>query len=229
MEPNQNIIEKIKKLLALSTSPNENEASTALRMAMDMLSKHNLSMTEINVEKKESVEHEEVKFTGKRFSTWRTELLNSVSDAHYCHILKVSGTGVYYIIGKQTNRQATILMFTYLANVVEFECKSHMASLSLTKQEGKTYANSFKLGMVHRLRQRLTEKKNSIILESKSNALIKVDPYTLSKAENNDYIRSKFRVTQQQESNSRINGSAYAQGDRAGNRVGLNGSRAITA
>ncbi len=70
MEPNQNIIEKIQKLLALSKSPNENEASTALRMAMDMLSKHNLSMSEINVEKKESVEHEEVKFTGKRFSTW---------------------------------------------------------------------------------------------------------------------------------------------------------------
>ena len=73
------------------------------------------------------------------------------------------------------------------------------------------------------------EKKNSIILESKSNALVKVDPYAISKAENNDYIRSKFNVRQQQESNSRINGNAYAQGDRAGNRVGLNGSRAITA
>jgi preprotein translocase subunit Sss1 len=229
MEPNQNTIEKIQKLLALSKSPNENEASVALKMAMDMLSKHNLSMSEINVEKKETVEQEEVKFTGKNFSTWRTLLLNAIADSHYCNILKVHGTGIYYIIGKHTNRQATLLMFQYLSNVVEFECKVNMADKALTKTEGKTYANSFKLGMVHRLTQRLQEKKNSIILESKSNALIKVDPYAVSKAENQEYIRNKYKVHQAQERTNNINNSAYYQGDKAGQRVGLNGSRAITA
>jgi len=45
----KNIIEKIQKLLALGgNNPNENEATNATRMAMDLLAKYNLSMSEID-------------------------------------------------------------------------------------------------------------------------------------------------------------------------------------
>jgi polyhydroxyalkanoate synthesis regulator phasin len=47
---NQQIIDKIQKLLALANSSNEHESQAAARMAQTLLTKHNLTMTEIEKE-----------------------------------------------------------------------------------------------------------------------------------------------------------------------------------
>ena len=69
----KNIIEKIQKLLALGgNNPNENEATTATQMAMDLLAKYNLSMSEVQNADTEEVTHEDYKPFGRSFPTWKT-------------------------------------------------------------------------------------------------------------------------------------------------------------
>ncbi len=48
---NEKIIDKVKKLLALSESPNEHEAKLALQRAQELLQKHNLTTKDIHKEK----------------------------------------------------------------------------------------------------------------------------------------------------------------------------------
>lgn len=45
--------EKIKKLLALSKSPNEHEAQSALAKAQQLMAEHKISMAEVEDKKKE--------------------------------------------------------------------------------------------------------------------------------------------------------------------------------
>jgi hypothetical protein len=76
---------------------------------------------------------------------------------------------------------------------------------------------------------RLQEKQQEIIRESKENALVRVDPYTLSLKENDNYAFNNFRVGGSKRMNINPYGSAYGAGYDAGGKIGLNGSRAITA
>lgn len=226
----KNIIEKIQKLLALGgNNPNENEATNATRMAMDLLAKYNLSMSEIQDADTEVVSHEDYKPGGKSFPTWKTILLNAICKAHFCKIILRPGTGTYIIIGKETNRVTSKMMFTYLCNVIDFETKQYLKDKDYDRSYGKTQGNAFRVGMAKRLESRLQEKQQEIIRESKQTALVRVDPYTLSVRENDHYAFSNFRVGSAKRMNINPYGSAYGAGYDAGGKVGLNGSRAITA
>ena len=226
----KNIIEKIQKLLALGgNNPNENEATNATRMAMDLLAKYNLSMSEIVATEQEDVSHEDFKPGGRSFPTWKTILLHAICKSHFCNLILRPGTGTYIIVGKETNRETAKMMFTYLCNVIDFETKDYLKSNNFDRSQGKTYGNEFRNGMVKRLEQRFVEKQQEIVREQQGNALIVVNPYDLAKRENDRYTYSQFRLTTGKTLGVNTGSSAYGAGYSAGGRVGLHGSRAITA
>ncbi len=226
----KSIIEKIQKLLALGgNNPNENEATNATRMAMDLLAKYNLSMSEIVAVDQEEVSHEDYKPGGKSFPTWKTLLLDAICRVHFCKTIMRSGTGTYIIVGKETNRETAKMLFVYLCNVVDFETKEYLKNNNFDRSEGKTYSNAFRNGMVQRLKQRFEEKQREIIREQESNALILVNPYAMARKENDNYAYQQFRIGNAHRVNINTGSSAYSAGYSAGGRVGLHGSRAITA
>ena len=226
----KNIIEKIQKLLALGgNNPNENEATNATRMAMDLLAKYNLSMSEIVASEQEDVSHEDFKPGGRSFPTWKTILLNAICKSHFCNLILRPGTGTYIIVGKETNRETAKMMFTYLSNVIDFETKQYLKSNYFDRSEGKTYSNAFRNGMVKRLELRFVEKKQDIMREQQGNALIVANPYDLAKRENDNYAYRQFRLTTGKSMGVNTGSSAYGAGYSAGGRIGLHGSRAITA
>jgi len=226
----KSIIAKIQKLLALGgNNPSENEATNATRMAMELLAKYNLSMSEVENSDTEDVSHEEYKPGGKSFPTWKTILLNAICKAHFCSVILRPGTGNYIIIGKETNRQTSKMMFTYLCNVVDFETKEYLKDKNYDRSFGKTQGNAFRVGMSKRLESRLREKQQEITKQSQENALVRVDPYALSLRENSNYMSSHFNVGGAKKMNINPYGSAYSAGFNAGGKVGLHGNRAITA
>lgn len=64
----ESIANKIKKLLALSQSPNEAEAIAASQKAQELLTRHNLSMADLADSSQEDVEQYEV--SSQRFLEW---------------------------------------------------------------------------------------------------------------------------------------------------------------
>jgi hypothetical protein len=105
MDNHEVIIDKIRKILALSQSPNGEEAERAAEKARELLIKYNLSIDQF-----EDVKIEE-KIIGRFFKKprlWRLVLINTITEFYFCRSLIIKGVlpggGIYdykiEIIGK---------------------------------------------------------------------------------------------------------------------------------
>lgn len=82
-----NVKEKIKKLLSLATSPNENEAKAALLKAKELMAKNKLSEKDFEDEKKQDLVHltcENVRWTTDSGDIWMATLCQAISEEHMC-------------------------------------------------------------------------------------------------------------------------------------------------
>ena len=82
----ENIVEKITKLLALSESPNENEARAAMLKARQLMAEHKLRPEDVTAKKSETVVKRTIGiFCTKMTDTWAVRL-NQLVAGHYCCI-----------------------------------------------------------------------------------------------------------------------------------------------
>lgn len=82
-----NVKEKIKKLLSLATSPNENEAKAALLKAKELMAKNKLNEEDFKDEKKQDLVHltcENIKWTTDSGNVWMATLCRIISEEHMC-------------------------------------------------------------------------------------------------------------------------------------------------
>lgn len=92
------VIEKIKKLLALSNSSNEHEAALAASHAQRLLSEHNLAMTDVEARKEAEVADKVETDAAKTLPKWVWELLWGVQKAFDCQVVH-KGIGKIVFIG----------------------------------------------------------------------------------------------------------------------------------
>lgn len=77
--------EKIKKLLALSKSPNEHEAQSALAKAQRLMAEHKISMAEVeDKEKRKAHEHSAGITYSTRRDPWILRLSKVISKNYCC-------------------------------------------------------------------------------------------------------------------------------------------------
>jgi len=128
------LIEKIKKVLALRESPNENEAELAARKAEEMLRKYNISMAEIGeaeIEIREmaftdgrvvwGVEDESVKTEGAKWPQWEGILASGLSKGYNLGAFYSGYKGKQKLIfvGTEADLQVGQYMFIYLVRTVK--------------------------------------------------------------------------------------------------------------
>ncbi|MEK0195573.1 DUF2786 domain-containing protein, partial [Microcoleus anatoxicus] len=97
-----NIVEKIKKLLALATSSNENESTAAAEKASLLLAQYNLSLADLGPNKQEEISESGVETT-PRYVTWKMILLSGIAEANGCNAMRNSYTGSMFLVGTSTN------------------------------------------------------------------------------------------------------------------------------
>lgn len=203
----EKLIEKIKKLLALSKSPNEAEAELAAQRAHELLTKYNLSMDYI--QEKEIREGNVI--TGRSLKKWRHLLINGIASYYYCKSLcYVRGSGYYRIvfIGQKHNIIICKSMYDYLEKAVIRESKN------IHKNAKSKYRENFKLGMVIRIAERLSElSKSKTTVEEK--ALVVTENSLIVK-----YLADKNTFSEQIDFDPE-NINAYLKGKIAGNKVSL--------
>lgn len=146
---NDEILAKVKKLLALGESPSEAEAASALEKARSLLARYGLSMSD--VEATDSLVTEGTLLEKRRLRKWEAHLVFVVTQATFTQALHVSrgDSGRVLIIGREVNVAAAAELFAYL----------HLAVLKLGRAHGDRVAHleSFKMGVVHRLGERLSD------------------------------------------------------------------------
>jgi hypothetical protein len=241
----ESILLRIKKLLALATSENENEAAIAASKAQQLLLEHNISNEEL--EGFSAVKHEKVTqirsegLTGRNRSGWYGHLADIVSASNLCKIL-ISGAGLVWI-GKPSNIEVAQFILKTLSNdLIRFaDLSFQMAKIEAAKPgtmrytpvpHGKTWKNNFYYGACQSIKERLNS--NLAQLEMKDNninALIVRNDIEL-----NEYMGIHYPRLGKVSNHMKYNRSAWEQGTAAGRTIrfqqglnagGSNGPRLI--
>lgn len=145
MEDLETVKQRIKKLLALSKSPNENEATSALIKANEMMESYNLSSFQFS-------EYTEAKVKGtKRFIRWRVLLANAVENL-YATYHYTDRTGTLVFIGEELDVFMSTEMYKYLAKTID-----RMAKNNIRKNAKYKYRQSYRAGIASRLYDRIYE------------------------------------------------------------------------
>ncbi|WP_316347644.1 DUF2786 domain-containing protein [Desulfuromonas acetoxidans] len=139
---NQEHVEKIKKLLALSQSSNVHEAALALQRAQELMQKHGVTMTHVRLS--------DVKEAKTRIGKVKNPaihikwLARMVADAFGCRLLLVTEYVGFYgwfssaqFIGIDSAAELSSYAFDVLHRQLERDRKQHLATLKRCKRATK--------------------------------------------------------------------------------------------
>ena len=145
MEELESVKRRVKKLLALSKSPNENEAASALRKANDLMADYKLTAEQFS-------DYTKAKVKGtKRFVRWRVVLANAVENLYATyHYSDHEGNIVF--IGEELDVFMSTEMYKYLVKTTD-----RMAKQNIRKNAKYKYRQSYRAGIASRLYDRMYE------------------------------------------------------------------------
>ncbi len=238
---NSEILAKVKKLLALGTSPSEAEAASALEKARTLLARYGLSMTDVEAHSPDVVEG--VLLEKKRLRSWESHLIYIIALSTFTQSLHVSRGGISQVllIGREINTAAAAELFAYL----------HLVVLKLGREHSSQVAHleSFKRGVVERIGERLREaaegteksggpwaantedgrsaktegrKDSAAAAAVTSDRQLTVRMALTAERENQDFIAGKYGKTKTKRVGRRVEASSYHKGRAAGEGVSLN-------
>lgn len=243
-EPDERIVDRIKKLLRLAQSDNVNEAANAAGQAQRLMEQHRIDQALLDVSDADGgpVEDEDVRVDGEpmtrsgRLPQWKVQLGVCVANANACRCYLDTRWNddreVYEkslcIVGRPSDVATVRYLFTYLAHEIERLCKRD------GQGRGRTYANSFRIGAVHTIRKRLVLAKAEVRKEAKkklrgdSTALAKIDK-ALAKIDQrgqdvDDWMDKNMDLSNGRASRSRRDWDAYRAGQQAGHGIELGAS-----
>jgi hypothetical protein len=174
-QPNieESTIKKINNLLSIANhaNANENEANIAMGHVMRLLAKYNLDLQEFDriSNPEEDINNDYLENDKQSLPTWKSRLLSTIAKANFCAVYISCGYRhkSQVLVGRPTNTQAVKILYSYLCSVIENETKSAWEQYT-GWEHGKTYCNSFRLGMVSRIAKRLQEEQAKVIEETKA-------------------------------------------------------------
>ena len=219
---NKDIVEKIRKLLALGQSPNENEAKLAIERAQQLLLKYNLTISDVKAIADDVKEN--VVESGKRSQTWKNMLINIIAKYNYGEFLIYNGGGSYkyVIIAKEVNSIVIHNMYEYLVETIDRLAKTYPV-------KGIKAKNSYRLGLVSGLRARLEVLKserenNGVNFEdgSQITALVVRDMEKQERQLVQNYIDDKIKGVKQRKVKNHMNVSDYIAGNADSAKINLN-------
>lgn len=184
--------EKIRKLMALSSSPFENEAAEAIRKAQKLMIEGNIEITD-----REKIHTAEL-FSAGRLPFWAKELSSYAGSASGAFVLTLSKpeSRTIMIHGSVEEVELAIYIFDYVVSAAEREIKAQR------KSGKKVSKGSFICGAVDALSAK-TEKT------SESTALMVVEERNRALAKKLIYSDSKIRRTY---SSTAIDSGSYQSG-----------------
>ncbi len=176
---NDEILGKIKKLLALSKSDNEHESSQALGLVQKLMEIHNI--TDAMLSQHSEGDNEDIRSwedplhasEGKNRSQWRAQLAMSLAKPNNCEIY-TEGPDIK-IVGRASDVQTVRYLFSYCEKEIERLSKQYAGN-------GKGWINNYKIGVVQAIQDKMQESRRVVREEmigeygdSAKNAIVKLD------------------------------------------------------
>jgi hypothetical protein len=182
--PEKTII-RIKNMLEMhERATTKGEAMAAAAAVQRELTKHNLSLSEVQlfeVQLEEPVEEQwlagdDYGFTrSRRRVAWIENLATFVARAHFCKIIVSTGSNRIAFVGRRSNREVCVKSFAYLVNVAkeladidtEEYKQTFVAQYNWEKIDVRSFRNSFFAGFVSAIEMRFLKEERDIEDEQK--------------------------------------------------------------
>lgn len=212
------IIEKIKKLLALSKSSNEHEAALAAAHAQRLLSEHNLAMTDVEAGREAGAAEKVETDSAKTLPKWVWRLLGGVQAAFDCQVVH-KGIGKIVFIGVGADAQVASYTFTYLDKTIRRLCREYMKSIAARREtmnvsDVAMVRNSYYLGVANAVCKTILAQKEKTPVTP--GALVPVKQALIKKA-----MSELGEVKEIRSRKSFVDSDAYQQGQRDGRDIAL--------
>ena len=213
-----NIKDKIRKLLAVAhdKGASEEEAATAMRLAMTLMARHGIEQSQLGAEKPKV--HVDAA-TSEAVKKYELRVAQAAGILYGCNILiKNYGKDGFHWVGRPANIEAAELTYPWLLDQVEALYKASLPK-GLSQTDRSEYRRTFKAACAERICMRaINLVKNPTAIEG-STALVVQGYFDELTAENRSAIESQFKTRPMRMSFRLGNGSI--DGARAGERVKL--------
>jgi hypothetical protein len=231
------VMEKIRKLMRMTESPNENEAAVAAGKAQALLAEYNLSLSDVRTEKSKDprfVTDEEI---ATAIQPWRRLIGNSVAALYFCKYMFYSfdkhpkgwaRKDRHMFVGAAHNIEVAKMMFVYLMNATERLAKEGAKKVPASERD--RYTRSFCWACSSRLAGRIhlrieAAKQGGIKSETTGKNLpALLDAYEQNKKQLMEYIKREGHG--EDPPHATLKGSygsdeGLEDGIRAGDKIGL--------
>lgn len=231
---NDTIMNRMKKLLALTVNPNPNEAANAAAKVQEMLITHNIEMAELenwmNRDEIKEIGVTEVRYeySGRNhpLKRWKESLASTLS--HFNHVrLLYHGNSHFIFIGEATQIQAMVLMYEWIKTQLEIGAsrdwpiyKESCRVNHYIREDPLVYRNSYFMGAVQVIWDRLSEIRRDA---EKSHAETMTAIVLVHDTAIGAYMEDKYSNLKEQKVKHSKNWSrsAIEMGKKTGREVGL--------
>ena len=203
----ENIKRRVKKLLTLSKSPNENEAYSALKKAHELMEEYKLSVEQCSEYIKQNIK------STKRHVPWRIILANAVENLYATyHYRDSEGNLVFY--GEELDVFMSSEMYKYLVRTID-----RMAVQNIHKNAKYKYRQSYRTGIASRLYTRMC-----ILGQECSWRNLK--ELKAQQKQIRDFVESQIFLITHKQKKVKVNRAAFVRGANDADRINL--SRQMT-
>ncbi len=217
------IIDKVKKLLALSKSSNIHEAAAAAGAANKLIDEYRLSEIDIAIEGIDSdsiVEDDSYIYETGRITQWKVDLISTLGSHYgvvdYIFSSYPEGRKVskFKLVGRSSDIQIVRYMFAWLNG----ECQ-RLANAQV-KGQGHVVVASYCRGFVAGIAIQLHASRQEVQKTATSSAIIKLDARF---QESEKFMHSKYNniKTVSTKSHSQLSPQAYMAGQQQGKNIHL--------
>lgn len=171
----ESIILKIKKLMQLSTSGNEHEASSALKKASEMMRDHCISEAQVKAAQNDKPVPDDIGFEDVHFpsntKTWSKAIAGGIANAFGCKAIFCQDGGhrfntkwVMRIFGTTADRMLVPVMLDFAYTTINRLVKKEQKRIKAEDpyENIKRYSHNYRVGLTQSMRQTLwsIESKN---------------------------------------------------------------------
>jgi ElaB/YqjD/DUF883 family membrane-anchored ribosome-binding protein len=210
------ILNKVKKLFALSASSNPNEAAAAAAKAQSLVMQYNLSMSQVTTTTNEEQAPPVYGTMPVETSTrvWKRTLLHVVATTNFCTTTYRPGSPQSTLIGQSHNREVVVQMYHSLVTQLEPMAR-HAYAENDSSTNATRWMDSFYKGAVRSIFQRLVQEKRAMTTASSAcRALVVQTDQHLQEAVHRFFPQ----IRKAPQTRSRAT-DGYDAGREAGNRV----------
>lgn len=223
------MLERVRKLLALSTSSNENEAAIAAGKAQAILAEYNISMSEVgNIHQDDDDDIIIDKMDAIRMKPWRRPLAQSVAQMYFCTYFYVNyGPKDHHsFVGTEANTTVAKMMYIYLVNTIEKLAVDYAERDVPSIKARGSYRRSFRTACTQRLCWRIHERiqaaKRGEVTGETGRALVLASMYDKWKQKTEEHLHATIGKPRVSKSVLRPTDAAGIRaGHEAGAKIGL--------